>query len=113
MNFCPKCGMRLVLSSESKTRSKISLKCPSCNYELKSKKDPVVSKTIGKPISNPVVVIGESEAEIKTLPTMKNECERCGNMEAFWWMRQTRGGDEATTRFFRCTKCNLTWRDYS
>ena len=113
MNFCPECRMRLVISSGSEASSKVSLKCPNCNYVLQSEEDPVVSKTIGKPLVNPVVIIGEDEAKIKMLPTMKYECERCGNTEAFWWMRQTRGGDEATTRFFRCTKCNLTWREYS
>jgi DNA-directed RNA polymerase subunit M len=30
-----------------------------------------------------------------------------------WWMLQTRSADEATTQFFRCTKCKHTWRNYS
>ncbi|MGC2430674.1 MAG: hypothetical protein WA393_06530 [Nitrososphaeraceae archaeon] len=28
-------------------------------------------------------------------------------------MLQTRSADEATTQFYRCTKCNHTWRNYS
>jgi len=26
---------------------------------------------------------------------------------------QTRGGDEASTQFMRCTKCNHTFREYT
>jgi DNA-directed RNA polymerase subunit M len=29
------------------------------------------------------------------------------------WQVQTRGGDEASTQFFRCTKCGHTTREYS
>jgi hypothetical protein len=28
-------------------------------------------------------------------------------------MLQTRSADEATTQFYRCTKCGHTWRNYS
>lgn len=48
-----------------------------------------------------------------TRPTIKIECEKCGNDEAVWWMLQTRSADEPTTQFYRCTKCQYTWRDYS
>jgi DNA-directed RNA polymerase subunit M len=53
------------------------------------------------------------EEDIRTLPTTRVECKRCGNMEAEWWLLQTRKADEAETRFFRCTKCKFTWREYS
>lgn len=47
------------------------------------------------------------------LPTTKIDCDRCGHDEAVWWMLQTRSADEPTTQFYRCVKCNHTWRDYS
>ncbi|MCK4973458.1 MAG: transcription factor S, partial [Candidatus Heimdallarchaeota archaeon] len=28
------------------------------------------------------------------------------------WMVQTRSADESPTRFFRCTACGETWREY-
>ncbi|MCK5109548.1 MAG: transcription factor S, partial [Methanosarcinales archaeon] len=39
-------------------------------------------------------------------------CEECGNTTAYWWLRQLRSADESETRFFRCTKCGRTWREY-
>ncbi|WP_457555703.1 transcription factor S [Candidatus Pyrohabitans sp.] len=56
-----------------------------------------------------VVVVDE---EVRTLPTTRAECPRCGNMEAEWWLLQTRKADEAETRFYRCTRCRYTWREY-
>ena len=70
MEFCPKCGMRLALMPAGKTGSKFSLRCPNCNYQLRSKKtSPAIVKKIEKPSAESVVVIGEKEAKIKTLPT--------------------------------------------
>ncbi|MCD6114052.1 MAG: transcription factor S, partial [Thermoprotei archaeon] len=40
------------------------------------------------------------------------ECPKCGNREAYVWMMQTRAADEPPTRFYRCTKCGYTWREY-
>ena len=39
------------------------------------------------------------------------ECTKCGNRQAFWWIVQTDSADEPSTQFFRCTKCNHTWRN--
>jgi len=106
--------MRLVARKKEKD-SKVLLKCPHCGYELKSKKTapPAITKVLEKPSREPIVIIGEKEAKLKTLPTEKVECPKCGNMEAYVWLVQTRGADESSTQFFRCTKCRVTWREYS
>ena len=39
------------------------------------------------------------------------ECPKCRNRQAFWWIVQTDSADEPSTQFFRCTKCNHTWRN--
>ncbi|NOJ29052.1 MAG: hypothetical protein DA328_02670 [Nitrososphaeraceae archaeon] len=55
----------------------------------------------------------EPETAAETLPTINIECPKCKNDNAYWWMLQTRSADEATTQFYRCSKCNYTWRNYS
>jgi len=45
--------------------------------------------------------------------TIKIDCEKCHNQEGVWWSLQTRSADEPETRFYRCVKCNHTWRDYT
>jgi len=47
------------------------------------------------------------------LPTTKAICQKCGNNTAYWWMRQLRSADESEVRFFRCTECGVTWREYN
>jgi DNA-directed RNA polymerase subunit M len=94
-----------------KKEKAVVLACPKCGEETK-RSDPIVQKFQNAKES--VVVIGkEDEKRIQTLPTMKVSCQKCGNGKAFYWMVQTRGGDEAMTQFFRCTKCGRTWRESS
>ncbi len=52
------------------------------------------------------------EEEFHLMPTVRIDCKKCGNTEAYYWMVQTRAGDEPATKFYRCTKCKHTWRDY-
>ena len=106
MQFCPKCSLALVPTMKEKI---VVLGCPKCGGTRRS--DPMVQK-LG-PSKESVVVIGKSEKNLQTLPIMKVSCQKCGHGEAFYWMVQTRGGDEASTQFFRCTKCGRTWREYS
>jgi len=95
----------------TKKERAIVLACPKCGEETR-RSDPVVQK-LGT-AKEAVVVIGKKdEKSIQTLPTMKVTCQKCGHGEAFYWMVQTRGGDEASTQFFRCTKCGRTWRESS
>ena len=51
--------------------------------------------------------------QLDTHPKIKIPCDKCGNGFAFYWTQQTRGADEPETRFFKCTKCNHTWREYA
>ena len=107
MQFCPKCSLALIPTKKEKI---VVLACPKCGEETKHS-DPMVQK-FGK-AKESVVVIGKGENGIQTLPTMKVNCQKCGHGKAFYWMVQTRGGDEASTQFFRCAKCGVTWREYS
>jgi len=117
MEFCPKCDSRLVLRKE-KTGKKTSLilVCPKCGYSKQpvgSKIAQKISKVIPPDPQKFVAVIGKKEQKLRTLPTVRIECPRCGNNLAYVWQVQTRGADESSTQFFRCTKCEYTFREYS
>jgi len=106
MQFCSKCGLALLPTQKGKS---VVLTCPKCGQESR-RADPVVQK-LEKPKES-IVVIGKGK-DVQALPTMKAICQKCGNTEASYWMVQTRGGDESSTQFFRCTKCGTTWRESS
>lgn len=118
MKFCPSCEIRL------KKGDSASLTCPQCGYvegnvETVQKGDTsstiAATATIKKEDKEQQVselnILDEDEGK-ETLPTIKILCEKCGHDEAVWWMLQTRSADEATTQFYRCVKCNHTWRNY-
>jgi DNA-directed RNA polymerase subunit M len=100
--FCEKCG-GLVLPRDKK------FVCTKCGREkeiLNTKGFILTQKNKKK---SKLLIVDE---EVRTKPTTNVECAKCGNDLAEWWLRQTRGADEPETRFFRCTKCKYTWREY-
>lgn len=99
--FCPRCGS--VLKPKKKNRKIVC----SCGYKTKSESISVKETIKGKKKSIEVV-----EKEIETLPKMKAECPRCHHTTAYYWLVQTRAGDEPETKFLKCEKCKHTWRDY-
>ena len=102
--FCPKCDAILVVKKKG---GKNVLSC-TCGYVSKEKED-IIIKEKNKNESKIDVI----DKKIEVLPKTKEECGECGNKEAYYWLVQTRAGDEAETRFFKCTKCEHTWREYS
>ena len=75
----------------------------------------IFSNKKSEEINSDFLVLGESDLkEAKGLEsTVKIDCEKCHNQEGVWWTFQTRSADEPETKFYRCTKCNHTWRDYT
>jgi len=57
------------------------------------------------------VIVLEGDIE-EGLPKTDVMCPECRNRTAYWWLRQLRSADESETRFFKCTKCAFTWREY-
>ena len=104
MKFCPDCEVRL-----KKENNTSSISCPKCGYSESGSKVP---KKETKEEQFALNILAENEAK-ETLPSIKIDCEKCGNNEAVWWMLQTRSADEPTTQFYRCTKCRHTWRNYA
>ncbi len=111
MKFCPNCGTRLrVKQVKNDDNVLLSLQCDKCGFNAPVEAS--LTKPEAEPPEDQIKVVGD-EVDVKPLPTTQVECPKCGNKEAFWWMLQTRGGDEPTTQFYRCTKCSHTWREYS
>ena len=82
------------------------IKCRSCGKEIAKK---MYAKVITQASRKDIVVFEQNDPD---LPTKEKECEKCNNDRAFFLVIQTRSSDEPPTRFFRCTKCKFTWREY-
>ncbi len=101
MEFCPKCGAILVQKAKNAG-------CPRCSYSSKGKMKIKTSESLNE--RKEVVVVSTKDAE--TRPIVNEKCKECGNEKAYFWTVQTRASDEAETKFFKCTKCDHTWRSY-
>jgi DNA-directed RNA polymerase subunit M len=101
MEFCPKCGSVIIIKN-----------CARCDYtsEVEVK---IESTQIGPSHEiniKEIAIVSEGENEV--FPIIEAICQKCKNQEAYFWTKQTRSADEAETKFFRCTKCKHTWREY-
>ena len=106
--------MRLTPTRKQKgNKVTVVLSCPKCDYKKRAVQTIATPKVIEHGPQERVVVIGKEEQKLRTLPTVRVECPKCRNMLAYAWQVQTRGSDESSTQFFRCTKCNYTFREYS
>ncbi len=102
MEFCPKCKSIMIYQGDKAV-------CRKCGYEKEADDDFDLVITTKRSEEEIPVIEGDN---IKTLPTTNVICPQCGNNEAYWWLRQLRAADESEVRFFRCTKCGKTWREY-
>ncbi len=113
MEFCEKCGGLLVPRRAGK---KIALECRLCGKVKTTgiKKDFKLKTAVIKPATGleAGIVVVEKKTTFEALPKTRAICPKCENKEAFWWMQQTRAGDEPPTRFMKCTKCSHVWREY-
>jgi transcription factor S len=97
MEFCPKCSAILMNKN-----------CDRCDYKSNSEVKLETSEEVE--VAKEVAVVTEGENEVN--PKVEIECPKCKHKEAFFWTKQTRSSDEAETKFYRCTKCKHTWREY-
>lgn len=104
--FCEKCGS--ILIPKKNRRGKNVLACRSCSYVSK-KRESLILKEKVEVGSKGIDIV---DKRVETLPKTKEACPKCAYKEAFYWTLQTRAADEAETRFFKCVKCNYTWRSY-
>ena len=102
MEFCPKCGAVLVQKRKNDG-------CPRCNYSKKGKIQIKASEKINE--KREVAIISDKDSQV--YPIVDARCKKCKNKKAYFWTLQTRASDEAETKFFKCTECDYTWRDYA
>lgn len=105
MKFCPKCEVKLKKGTSG-------LQCPKCGY-AENAEEKQTKKIVETEEQEESILAFEGNEGEESHPTIKIECEKCGHDEAIWWMLQTRSADEPTTQFYRCTKCQYTWRNYA
>jgi len=101
MEFCPKCGAILVEKKEG-------FGCPRCSYHSKEK----IKLTCSEKINEKKAKVEVIKKDVEAFPIINAKCKKCGNDKAYFWTVQTRAGDEAETKFFKCVKCSYTWREY-
>lgn len=107
MKFCPKCK-GLILPKKNVNGDSV-YECK-CGYTEIGGDTKFTTATKTKDVQDIDVPTGDVD---ERLPKCKEECEKCSNKEAYFWELQTRASDEPPTRFFKCTKCKHTWRDYT
>jgi DNA-directed RNA polymerase subunit M len=105
--FCPKCGS--LLRPKIDGRKKL-MSCSGCNYKSKDTKSAQLREKIITKKEKDVEVI--DKGELNTLPLTNTDCPKCHHKKAYFWLVQTRAGDEPETKFLKCEKCGHTWRDY-
>ncbi len=101
MEFCPRCGAVLV-------QKRKNYGCARCNYSSKDKVKISTSEKMGDKKKIEVV----SEKDSMTNPIVTELCKKCGHDKVYFWTVQTRASDESETKFFKCVKCEHTWRSY-
>ena len=101
MEFCPKCGAVLIQKRKNDG-------CPRCNYSVKGKIKIKTSEKIEE--KKEVAVVSKKDTQV--LPIITEKCKKCDNDKAYFWTVQCRAADEAEVKFFKCTKCDHTWREY-
>ena len=99
--FCEKCKS-MIFPKDGK------YVCKKCGYEgeitrMKS------NVKVSAPAANEIAVVSDDAVK---LPKTQINCPKCGHPEAYYNIRQTRSADEPSTTFYRCCKCNQSWREY-
>lgn len=104
MQFCNDCGS--IMKKENEV-----MVCGSCARQEQQDESAEFVSTDEQDDSGAI----ESSEDIafEGKPTAEEHCDNCGNMEAWYTIKQTASADEPPTRFFKCTECGNRWRDYN
>ncbi len=100
MDFCNKC-QGLIIMKDGKTF------CASCGHKSDKK---LKIKTSEKVENTEKIAVIKKDDNINPIVDIK--CSKCKNKKAYFWTMQTRSSDESETKFYKCTKCENSWRVY-
>ena len=92
-----------------KEDGKTILHCMKCGAKEIAQSVEIKEKKVKKEKEDIEVVDNEHEA----MSSVEADCPKCGNDKAYFFTQQTRASGEPETKFYKCTKCRHTWRDYS
>ena len=101
MEFCEKCKAIIIVQDDKAI-------CPGCGHKPKKKPKIEASENIEKKDSVAVI----KEGDDNTYPIVQIQCPKCDSKKAYFWTTQTRSSDESETKFYKCVKCQHTWRVY-
>jgi DNA-directed RNA polymerase subunit M len=111
MDFCKECGSRLEQKKVKSGKQMLVLACSKCGEKTNKPNETKISSKIISHDPKQMVSVIDKEKQLSTLPTIRFACLRCGNNNAYAWQVQTRGADESSTQFLRCTNCGYTFRE--
>ena len=113
MDFCSNCGK--ILHTEKDKKGKTILICIKCGFKrnLETEEQVTLTEEVEHDLIRELtIVMDESEIDT-TKPIKEMYCPKCKTKQnVSFWQIQTRSADESPTRFFRCTACGETWREY-
>jgi len=104
MLFCKKCQGLLI---PKKQGANTIMFCPKCGFKSKETEGVETKEELKQEKTLEII-----DKELETRPLVEQECPKCSHDKAYFWEIQTRAGDEPATQFFKCEKCNHTWRKY-
>ena len=109
MQFCDECGSMMVNRD-----GEMVCTADDCGATTERDADLAERFVSTEAQSDDDVIETEEGAEFEGKPTATDvTCEKCGNGEAWYTIKQTASADEPPTRFFKCKECGYRWREYN
>ena len=112
MDYCPDCETKMIHLKKKQTLTvTLILVCPKCGHEKKSTRPNSYATMVKSHPRENLVIIGKKEQRYRTVPKFVIDCPKCGNNRAYGWIVHLGSLEQSSTQFYRCTKCNYTYRD--
>ena len=109
MEFCEKCGTRMVTTFKS---SSVLLLCPKCKHKNSRVETGRYNIRVSKQKAEDVIVVGNNLNNLRTLSTVKIMCVKCGHNKAFCRTAEIVDEEDLIEfQVYRCIQCGYTWRE--